>query len=102
LPNGLSSQRGSHQVNHQCHGQQAVEHESDDGAQDSALGAECLGQGHEQGDVKPGNDYQVHLFWVCNLGDNNLEDTLIQGIWKKMVQETFNEQCYLAILVPDG
>ena len=66
----------------QGHGQQAVQHESDDGAQNAALCTESFGQGHQQSDIKPSNDDQVHLFSSCNLGDIKLKDTLFHRFHK--------------------
>jgi hypothetical protein len=73
----FAAQGRSHDVNHQGHGQNAVEKKSDDGTQYRALSAKGFSQAHQQGDIQPSNDNQIHFFELCNLGDNNLTDTAI-------------------------
>lgn len=78
LPSDVFAAQGrANQIHHQTHGQQAIKNKGDDGPQNAALGTECFGQGHEQSDVKPRNDDQVHFFELCNLGDINMTDTVI-------------------------
>jgi hypothetical protein len=74
---GFTAQRRSHDVHHQGHGQCPIHQKSDDCAQYSALGTKGFSQAHEQGDIQPGNNDQIHYFRLCNLGDNKLTDTRI-------------------------
>jgi hypothetical protein len=60
--NGLASQGRAHQVNHQGHGQQTIENKGDDGPQYTALRTKSFSQGHEQGDIEPGDHDQIHKF----------------------------------------
>jgi hypothetical protein len=79
---GFAPQRRSHQVRDQRHGQCAIQHERDDGAHHRPLRTKGLDQGHQQGDVEPSQNDQIHFFSLCNLGDNKLTDTDISGYQK--------------------
>jgi hypothetical protein len=59
---GFAPQGRTHQVNHQGHWQQAIEHEGDDGPQHTALGTKRFSQGHEQGDIEPSDHDEIHKF----------------------------------------
>ena len=73
----LAAQGGANQVHDQAHGQHTIKHKRDDGPKNAALGTKGFGQSHQQSDIKPCNDDQVHFFELRNLGDINLTDTAI-------------------------
>jgi hypothetical protein len=75
LTPGFAPQRSPHQVGHQRHGHQAIEQERDDRAHHRSLRTKGLDQSHQQGDVKPSQNDQIHFFSLCNLGDIKLTDT---------------------------
>ena len=54
------ARRRAQDVNQDGHGQQPIQHKSDDGSQDAALWAGRLGQRHHQRHIEPSNDNQVH------------------------------------------
>jgi hypothetical protein len=80
----FATQGCSHDVNHQAHGQHAVQKKSDDGPQYGALSAKGFSQGHQQGHIQPGNNDQIHF----NLGDIKLKDTESTRYQKNNFQET--------------
>lgn len=49
-----------HDVAHDGHREQAIQHKRHDAAQDRTHGVGGFGNGHHQGDIKPGNQDQVH------------------------------------------
>jgi hypothetical protein len=77
LQPGFAAQRRSHDVHQQRHGKDAIQQECDDGTHHAALGTKGFSKTHEQGDIEPGNNDQVHYFCLCNLGDNKVTDTRI-------------------------
>ncbi len=52
--------RCAHQIHHQRHRPQPVEHKGDDGAEHGAVGVGGFGHCHHQCDIKPGDGNDVH------------------------------------------